>query len=527
MYLCGMRYKVIGSLGEGGFGSVYLAEDTLLGSTWAIKEVGDCDKISLSAVRAEISVLSRVSHPRIVRITDVFRSDGRIYLVMDHIKGMNLREVIRSKKKIPEKVLFRWCREICEAVSYLHHMDPPVILRDLKPQNIMVRPDGHIVLIDFGAAIPGTTKEQPIFGSRKYAAPEQLSEGKAGIRSDVYSLGRIMEEIAGKDKPFGLSVVIRRCTMKDARLRYRSVSAVQRDIVLTANLGKLMLLSAAVLVTWILITVKAGEKAAEVNKASDARQSYEQGLLCFYELDDYKAMEKYFADVPEEDYPEMKYYTEMSEILEGEGESGRLEKVLESFEEYNESVVSEEDRDRYIKNAFCMAKVWIASGGEKGYEEAFRLGKRVLEISRNEPDDCGSYEADSLRLMINVSILEGRADKNLTDEKYHEAIALIDELTALPCVSTDTGTVIAKRMDEAALYTELGEYENAVRIYEDAENNYPFDPDINYFAHLSLLMQSGGNTGRIRALWDMIQQVDGIQNDKDYGVMKERVESLG
>jgi nicotinate-nucleotide pyrophosphorylase (carboxylating) len=73
-----------------------------------------------------------------------------------------------------------------------------------------------------------------------------------------------------------------------------------------------------------------------------------------------------------------------------------------------------------------MAKVWIASGGEKGYEEAFRLGKRVLEISRNEPDDCGSYEADSLRLMINVSILEGRADKNLTDEKYHEAIALID-----------------------------------------------------------------------------------------------------
>ncbi len=103
MYLSGNRYKVIRRLGEGGYGCVYLAEDQVLHKTWAIKEIGDEDNASYAAIKAEIGVLSKVSHPGIVRITDAFRSCRRAYIVMDYIKGMNLKQVMQSGKKLSDK----------------------------------------------------------------------------------------------------------------------------------------------------------------------------------------------------------------------------------------------------------------------------------------------------------------------------------------------------------------------------------------------------------------------------------------
>ena len=165
MYLSDGRYRVIGELGSGGFGSVYLAEDQTLRKMWAIKKIPE--GLLKEAAEAELSVLTRASHPGIVRITDVFRTDGHIYIVMDHVKGMNLSKLIRSGIKIPEKTLFTWIIEICDAVSYLHGMSPPVIIRDLKPDNIMVRPEGHIILIDFGAAsVSKGTPEDYVCGVR-------------------------------------------------------------------------------------------------------------------------------------------------------------------------------------------------------------------------------------------------------------------------------------------------------------------------------------------------------------------------
>ena len=525
MYLCGKRYKVIKRLGEGGFGCVYLAEDTLLGKTWAIKEAGNSDSISYAAVRAEISVLSRVSHPGIVRITDVFRSDDHIYIVMDHIKGMNLTEVMRSKKKIPEKVFLRWSMELCDAVSYLHHMDPPVVLRDIKPQNIMVKPDGHIVLIDFGAAIYENAVNAPAFGSRKYAAPEQTREGKADVRSDIYAIGKVMDAISGRDKPFGIKTVIKRCTMKKAGMRYRSAAAVKRDIIILRDLWKIMLLTAVILTAGILFISNASKKAEEISDNAIARQSYEQALLCFYELDDYKAAGRYLDEVPEEEYPEKPYYIELSEILSGECDGTEsVAGVLERFEQFNDSMVKKEDTDRYIKNNFCMAKTYIASCPDNsGYDKACELADKVLQLAKEMDPGAEQYREDSLRLMINISILKGRnagADKK---SDYHQAIKLIDELISLPDVSADKSCVIAKRMDEAALYTELKEYDSACEVYAKTEEEYPYDPGINYLSHLSLLMQSGAPDTEIKELWNEIEKVDGMESSPDYRIMEERV----
>lgn len=528
MYLCGTRYKVKGRLGEGGFGNVYLAEDTLLKSTWAIKETKLNDDVSYAALKAEISVLSRVSHPGIVRITDVFRSNGHIYIVMDHVKGMNLKEILQKKKKIPEKLLFGWCTEICDAVSYLHHMDPPVILRDLKPQNIMVRPDGHMVLIDFGAALRSGADAGFSFASRKYASPEQLDGKEADIKSDIYALGRVIDDVTGKNKPFGAKAVIKRATMQNPRFRYKSVKSMRRDIILCRHAGKIILFAITLIICGLFIISKAKQSTEEVNeiaaKEQTALRSYEQGLLCFYELNDYKACENYLKDVPKEEYPETDYYIELSEILsDRKTDPSSLSKVLATFEEYNENTVKKEDMDRYVKNNFCMAKAYLTAAEEiNGYEKAYLLISRVTQSIRAE-QGLESYEEDALKLMINISILEGRTSAADKDQKYHQAIKHIEELICLPEISSDRSCTIAKLMDEASLYSELEEYDNALKIYEKAEKDFPYDPGINYFAHLSLLMQQGADYSEVMNLWDMTEKVEGIRDNPDFNVMKDRI----
>ncbi|MBQ7583485.1 MAG: serine/threonine protein kinase [Lachnospiraceae bacterium] len=363
MYLCGKRYRVIGRLGEGSFGSVYLAEDTLLGNTWAIKEAGSSDGVSFAAIRAEINVLSHVSHPGIVRITDVFRSDDRIYLVMDHIKGMTLKEVIRSRIRIPEKTIFRWCMELCDAVSYLHNMDPPVILCDIKPQNIMVRPDGHIVLIDFGAALYESAKNDLSFASRKYAAPERLEGGAADVRSDIYALGKVIEEMTGRNKTFGIKAVIKRCTMKDPRFRYKSVKGVKRDIRLCHNAGRVIIIAAAAVIFGSVITANVRSNTGDIYEAEvkgqKAEPALEEGLMCLSEPGGYKEAEEYLNELPGEEYPEKAYYIRLCGILsEGGDDTAGLRAVLEEFQDFNEETVKREDSGRYAVNCFCINALW-------------------------------------------------------------------------------------------------------------------------------------------------------------------------
>ena len=531
MYLCGNRYKVLGRLGGGGFGNVYLAEDQFLKKTWALKDIGSINDISYTLVRAEVSVLTKVSHPGIVRITDVFISNDHIFIVMDHIRGMNLEELLGSGRRLSGHMLHKWSMELCDAVSYLHHMQPPVILCDIKPQNIMVKPDGHIVLIDFGAAIPcapAETAESFSFATRKYASPEQLQGKKPVIKSDIYSLGKVLDRLYGRDKPFGLSFVIKRCTMKDPVFRFGSVRAVQRALILSASLTRILICLILLLTAGCLILSKAGEKARLINESARAAQAYEQGLMCFYELDDYEAAKRYLSEVPSEDYPEAAYYIEISDLIMSDGTDEKLDEVLKSFEAFNEREIFPAGTDRYMKNSFCIARIYMSYDmKDSRYEDACSILSHILTLCRADPEeekkDLQQYEGDALRMLINLLILQGRSDEELMSKSYHEAIGYIEELTALD-ESHDDRTLISGYMDEAALYTELGEYDNALRIYDRAEERFPLAPEIKYFSHLSLLMQSDASEDEILSLWKRIVQVPGIEQDEGFEKMKERME---
>jgi tRNA A-37 threonylcarbamoyl transferase component Bud32/multisubunit Na+/H+ antiporter MnhG subunit len=194
------RYLIIGTAGQGGMGAIYEAIDTLAvpQQRVAIKEMSQSQsqdqKTLAKAVRhfrLEAAILRTLDHPNIPRVYDSFSEHDRQYLVMDFIEGQTLLQMLYAAGNNPLQLgnVLNYACQLCDVLSYLHRQYPPVMFRDLKPSNVMVTPDGHLYLIDFGIARffnkQGDTEVALSIG---YAAPEQY-QGNASPSSDLYGLG--------------------------------------------------------------------------------------------------------------------------------------------------------------------------------------------------------------------------------------------------------------------------------------------------------------------------------------------------
>ncbi len=203
------RYKVAGPIGQGGMGAVYRAEDMLLpGRICAIKEITPDPDAPLDILeelqeqfRQEASVLARLDHPNLPKVSDYFSQDGREYLVMDFIPGHDLRELINQARQegrlLDEKQVLDWAYQLCDALTYLHNQTPPIVHRDIKPSNIKFTPSGLIKLVDFGLVKLLTSDESRTVtvvqgrGTAAYTPLEQYGsdETHTDIRTDIYALG--------------------------------------------------------------------------------------------------------------------------------------------------------------------------------------------------------------------------------------------------------------------------------------------------------------------------------------------------
>ncbi|HID61661.1 MAG TPA: hypothetical protein EYP49_02770 [Anaerolineae bacterium] len=201
------RYTIIRTLGRGGMGAVYLAEDRRLpGRRCAIKENLPDPNASPQAIlqarqqfRAEAHILARLDHPNLPKVSDYFSEAGREYLVMDYVEGQNLESILqRSGKPLPEKPVLIWADQVLDALEYLHSQRPqPIIHRDIKPANIRLTPQGKVKLVDFGLVKlldPKDPRTKTILrgmGTPEYAPLEQYATGAGhtDARSDIYSLG--------------------------------------------------------------------------------------------------------------------------------------------------------------------------------------------------------------------------------------------------------------------------------------------------------------------------------------------------
>ena len=207
------RYRVLAELGEGGMGSVYKVEDTThRGSVFALKELLDDSTASPEDVAwakkrfdDEIALMRRLAHPRIPSYVESFYEDGRRYFVMEYIPGDTLEQRLeRIRGPLPERDVLRWVMGVCDVLTYLHGQRPPIIVRDLKPGNIMVTPSGDARLIDFGIARtykPGQRTNTENLGTMTYASPEHLGKTQTDPRSDIYSLGATMYHLLTGHEP--------------------------------------------------------------------------------------------------------------------------------------------------------------------------------------------------------------------------------------------------------------------------------------------------------------------------------------
>jgi predicted Ser/Thr protein kinase len=210
--LLAKRYRVLEPIGSGGYASVYRAQDERTGQECAVKEVIDSDNAVREQFRLEGDLLIRAPHDNIPQGYEWFEERGRMYLVMEYIRGKDLEEwlndsLVSQGRALDEAQVLRWMIQICNALIAMHNQPVPIIHRDIKPANIKITPDGRPVLIDFGlakrqrAGNPTMTAAQGV--SPGFAPPEQyMAKGKTDARTDIYALGATLYAcLTGQDPP--------------------------------------------------------------------------------------------------------------------------------------------------------------------------------------------------------------------------------------------------------------------------------------------------------------------------------------
>lgn len=242
------KYKILDEIGHGGMSTVYLAINEKANKPWAIKEVRKSFSRNFDILRQslilETDLLKKLSHKNLPSIVDVIDSDENFLIVMDYIEGNTLEKLMNENGAYPQENVVDWAVQLCDVLQYLHTRPNPIIYRDMKPSNVMLKSDGSVVLIDFGTAREFKERnlgDTTCLGTQGYAAPEQFGGmGQTDARTDIYCLGATMYHLLTGHNPSkppyemypirkwdsrlssGLEKIILKCTRKNPEDRYQS-----------------------------------------------------------------------------------------------------------------------------------------------------------------------------------------------------------------------------------------------------------------------------------------------------------------
>lgn len=242
------KYKILNVVGKGGMSVVYLAMNERANKQWAIKEVRKDGMQSFEVVKqnlvAETDLLKKLNHPHLPSIIDVIDCDDTFLIVMDYIEGNPLSKALETSGAQNQDDVIEWAKQLCDVLGYLHSRKPPIIYRDMKPSNVMLKPDGNVMLIDFGTAREfkySSVADTTCLGTQGYAAPEQFGgHGQTDARTDIYCLGATMYHLVTGHNPAtppyemypirqwnpmlssGLEEIILKCTQRNPEDRYQS-----------------------------------------------------------------------------------------------------------------------------------------------------------------------------------------------------------------------------------------------------------------------------------------------------------------
>lgn len=240
------KYIIKSKIGSGSFGDVYRAVDERLLREVAIKKVP-----SNEGSLMEFEILKSIDYEGLPRIYDFIEMDDDLYIVMELMEGISLREYLDKEGTLNEAIAMGFFCQLIDIISVLHHRHPAVIYRDLKPENIIISPDGKLKLIDFGAAFfrdYSGEDGRECYGTKGYSAPEVWLNKVAGPQADIYSMGIILYEMLSGERPdrspYSISRVrckapmvtrktedvILRCVANNPQQRYNSLEELKEAI---------------------------------------------------------------------------------------------------------------------------------------------------------------------------------------------------------------------------------------------------------------------------------------------------------
>lgn len=247
------KYEVLKIISTKGMANVYLVQDNSLNKQWCMKEirVSSAGKkmVEYHSLLQEANVMKGLNHANIPRIVTIERDGDSVFIVMDYVDGMSIKDWVMSRKsgngRVPLDIAISWMKQICQVMMYLHNRKQPILYRDMKPDNVMIQSDGNIKVLDFGTAVVIKSPDQKIeraLGTRGYAAPEQSKRGNVcDLRSDIYGMGKTfyymltgispsqiddskilpIREI-DSSIPIGIVKIVDKCCEKDPNKRYQT-----------------------------------------------------------------------------------------------------------------------------------------------------------------------------------------------------------------------------------------------------------------------------------------------------------------
>lgn len=547
----GRKYEFIREIGEGGMSMVYLAKDKKLSMRWTIKKIDlSRGEYIAECVKREALALRRLRSDRIARLTDLYREGNKICLCMEYVEGKSLKEVIKENKNFASDNASVWAEELAETLVLLHSLDPPLIYRDMKPGNIILKPDGHLCLIDFGAArIKEDARNDPDpVGTKKYAPPEQFM-GYADERSDIYSLGKTIEAAAGGKAAHGLKKIIEKAVCPDPGRRYQTAAEMLAEVrkynqmkkrkpVITALSALLVLLILSMAfafgradkesinaadyrkqleqekIEYLRLSVDSGNPADALDKIdeyTDERDgeyleelSYECGVAALFELSDFERAFGYFCRADSSTRPEAAYLKSISKELSviSDDKSGIM-KVLNEFRKFSVNI---EDSDEKVRNLIYIAKTEILISPMLGDEiRSERLEQAFEDIKIAEELLKGSeIKKDVKAELTDIGFILAR-DLLEAGHGEYKKIAFQYGMDWLRMTKGSENKDIAirriKELDEICRPDGGGENRSKIiGFYEEVEELYPYDLGEIYLHHIELLRKTKGKEEEINYL---------------------------
>jgi tRNA A-37 threonylcarbamoyl transferase component Bud32 len=247
------QYHVINMIGVGGQGFAYLAQDCLTGENVVLKEFVlpvyvdiAIRRRALERFEQEARLLKELSHDQIVKLLDYFVEDHRAYLVLEHIDGHSLKTLIENEGPVSEERARQLGLQMCSILKYLHNQSPPVVHRDFTPDNLILRTDGNLKLIDFNVAHQSEeTVIASVVGKPAYLPPEQF-RGMPSTRSDIYAMGGCLFYLLTGEEPTPITAssplllkpetsetldkIVTRATMPEEKDRYQTILELEKEL---------------------------------------------------------------------------------------------------------------------------------------------------------------------------------------------------------------------------------------------------------------------------------------------------------